>query len=440
MATTYARRAKEMTRSYSWPVQRRRYQQVVNRLLNSGVAVDGSLSEPLARTDSQDDRSLSVDVSPSPDASTLALWDELVQNLPGSDVAQLSVWAEVRRAADFEPLYLFARRDSELLGGALIMTRRLPLIGDVGYVPYGPVIAPDADRDVIIAAIAAALGRLAHRRMKMLFVQPPLDGEDISLELQRQGFRASHPEVEIAPSASLRLDLTRDEDELWAGLPKEARRRARSWPKQGVQVRRGTHEHVALLAELHAASARHQGFEPIPLDYLTTLYARLAPAGHAELFIGEINGKPVAVDLLTGCGGVLKGRLTGMDRDSEAPRLRVTAAVRWEAIRWAKANGYHWFDFGGIRRSAVAILENNSSDSSALTSSEAFKASFGGTPFRYPAPVEIISSPLVRAAYDLSFRWPAARHLVERTSHRLRAGSPLSIPRYSGTATTPPAQ
>jgi hypothetical protein len=70
----------------------------------------------------------------------------------------------------------------------------------------------------------------------------------------------------------------------------------------------------------------------------------------------------------------------------------------------------------------VSILEDERSDSSTLTSSEAFKASFGGTPFRYPTPVEIISSPVVRVGYDLARRWPVGRRLFERTSHRLRAG------------------
>jgi hypothetical protein len=111
----------------------------------------------------------------------------------------------------------------------------------------------------------------------MLFVQPPLGGDDISLELRRQGFRLSH--ANIAPAASLRLDLARDEDELRARLGKRLQRWTRRWPTRGVRVRRGTQDDVAFLARLHAATAQHQGFEPVPLDYLATLYRRLAPAG-----------------------------------------------------------------------------------------------------------------------------------------------------------------
>jgi lipid II:glycine glycyltransferase (peptidoglycan interpeptide bridge formation enzyme) len=407
LAMSYATRVKEIARPYSWPVQRERYWEVVDALL-----------DPIQSDEVCDcGESLSVTLTSRPDAAMLARWDELVDNVPGGDVNQLSAWSDIRRAAGFQPLYLLARRGDELVGGALVLWRKLPLIGAVGYVPYGPLISPETDRTPAIAALAAALRRLAHAKMRMLFVQPPLDGEDISRELRLRGFRRSH--AGIAPEASLRLDLARDEDDLRAGLSPDLRRRAKKWPTFGVRVRRGTKDDLPLFARLHAASAQSQGFEPIPLDYIATLYRRLAPTGHAELFIGELEGKPVVADLLTGCGGAFKLRLTGMDRDSEAGRAGVPAAVRWEAIRWAKANGYKWFDFGGIRDTSISTLVDKPPKSSPLPGDDAYKASFGGMPFRYATPVEMVSSPGVRVAYDLSLRWPVGRRLVTRASHHL---------------------
>jgi lipid II:glycine glycyltransferase (peptidoglycan interpeptide bridge formation enzyme) len=339
--------------------------------------------------------------------------------MPGSDVAQLSVWADVRRPAGFEPLYVLVRRGAELVGGALVMSRRLPLIGEVGYVPYGPVIVLDTDREPVIAVLVAALRRQAKRKMRMLFIQPPLGGDDVGLEFRRQGFRLS--QANIAPSASLRLDLAKDEDELFAGLRRTFQKKARRWPRQGVHVRRGTQEDVALLARLHATTAQHQGFTPMTPDYVTNLYRQLVSAGRAELFVGEVEGNPVCTKLFTSCGGVLKERLTGMDRDDATVRLGVPGAVLWGAILWAKANGYRWFDFGGIReKAATSILDREEPDLSGLTGGELYKYGFGGTAFRYPAPVELISPPAARVAYDLARRWTVGRRLVERI--RLRVG------------------
>jgi lipid II:glycine glycyltransferase (peptidoglycan interpeptide bridge formation enzyme) len=363
---------------------------------------------------------LTVTLNPTPETGELAAWDELVGTVPGSDVSQLSAWADVRRVAGFEPLYLFVRRGDELIGGALVLQRWVPVLGMVGYVPYGPLISPEVDGESLCAVLAVAMRRLARRTTRVLFIQPPLDGDHLSGELQRLGFRPSR--AGIAPTASLRLDLAQDEEMLRAGLRKRLRTWSRSWTKRGVQVRRGTQGDLVLFGRLHAASAQHQGFEPLPSDYVATLYSRLAADGHAELFIGEVDGTAVAARLYTGCGGVLKQRLIGMDRDSAAARLNVPAAVEWEAIRWAKANGYQWFDFGGIREAAVSMIENQRSDVSQLTSSEVFKNSFGGTPYRYPKPVELISSRVVRSGYDLAMRWPGGRRAVKHAAILLRSG------------------
>lgn len=438
LAESYAVRAKEVSQRFSWSVQRERYLAVVETLLDRTSDVCAVLpSDEKGRGSTAPDAAFLVSSSERPDRTKLAEWDHLVRSVAGSDVTQLSAWAEVRETAGFRPTYIFVECGEELHGGALVLRRRLPILGEIGYVPYGPVISAAADRTRVAAALAAALDRLARRKLKALIVQPPLEGGDLRLELERRGFRPS--QVEIAPAASFRLDLARPEAELWQAIPKEARRRARQWQQNGVRVRRGTLDDIAILARLHAASAQHHGFRAIPYDYMATLFSRLAPVGHAHLFVGEVQGEPVFADLLTGCGGVLKGRLTGMDRESPAGRLRVSAAVRWEAIKWAKANDYRWFDFGGLN-SGAAAAPGVGSGSTALTTSEAFKVSFGGAPVCYPAPVEIIPSPVVRFAYDLSRRWPTGQRLFERVSHRLRTEGfrPQGIPlmRSSGTAPT----
>ena len=368
---------------------------------------------------------LLVTVTQRPEAAALATWDALASSIPGGDVAQLSAWAEVRRGANFEPFYLLASRGHQIVGGALILKRKLPVLGALCYVPYGPLISPEADRAAVVAVLTDALRQFARRKVMLLFVQPPLDAHDLSAELQRRGFRPS--QAGIAPVASLRLDLTNDEDTLRAGLAKRLQTWTRRWPARGVHVRRGTQDDIPLFAALHAATAQHQGFPPFSVDYLDTLYGLLAPSGSAEVFIAEIDGRPVAARLYTACGGVLKLRLVGMSRDDEGAKLSVAAAVEWEAIRWAKAKGYRWFDFGGIREAAISAIAKEGPASSALTSPEAFKAKFGGTPFHYPTPVEIITPSAVRVTYDLSRRWPVTRRLIEQAARMLRTSRGLGV-------------
>ncbi|MGH3884732.1 MAG: hypothetical protein ACRDRC_15205, partial [Pseudonocardiaceae bacterium] len=144
-----------------------------------------------------------------PGPEVLLAWDLLVDRTPGTDVTQLSVWAGLRGRVGFSPLYLLAYRGAELVGGAQILTRQVPVLGGVGYLPYGPLVAPEvAAADNVRRALVDALAVLGRRRLRILFVQPPEGAQDTSDELLRRGFRPSS--AGIAPEGSIRIDLTAD--------------------------------------------------------------------------------------------------------------------------------------------------------------------------------------------------------------------------------------
>jgi lipid II:glycine glycyltransferase (peptidoglycan interpeptide bridge formation enzyme) len=365
---------------------------------------------------------VSVRLSTRPDPDTIHAWDHLVSHTPRSDVAQLSAWSAVRRQAGFVPRYVLARRAGRLVGGAMVLQRRLPVLGVVGYVPHGPVIAPDPGRAAVSHAVSTALADLGRRHLSGLFIQPPEGAEDISDHLLRLGFRPSV--AGIAPAASIRIDLTRDVEDLRNGLSSSNRRRTRTWADRGVAVRLGSERDLPLVTDLLACTAAHQQFDPPSLDYLRTLDQELDRGDHVQIFIAELDGVAVVAHLFTGCGGVLTSRLTGMQRDDPVKKSGAAAAVIWHAILWAKTNGYHTFDFGGIQVNAVDMIRNGQAGHArGLTGPEMFKASFGGQPFRYPPAVELLSSLLLRTGYDLSRHSELGGKLVATAKRLMRGGT-----------------
>ncbi len=361
---------------------------------------------------------------PGPEA--LHAWDLLVDRTPGTDVTQLSVWAGLRGRVGFTPLYLLAYQGGELVGGAQILTRRFPVLGSVGYLPYGPLLAPGAPgADGIRRALVDALVVLNRRRLRILFIQPPEGGQDTSDELLRRGFRPSA--AGIAPQGSIRIDLTADLAEIRSRFGKRLKSWTNRWESRGVTVRPATVQDVPLLAELMAGSAQHQGYTPLPLDYMTALYRELDATGHVVMFVGEVDGVPVAADLMTGCGDMVRGRLSGFDRSGEAMRLSVPAAIRWELIKWTKAQGYRWFDFGGLRPETLAALLDSTTPNTGkrpstdtLPTADQPKITFGGTAFRYPTPVEMIRPAVLRAGYDLVWQSAAGRRVFSELKSLLR--------------------
>jgi hypothetical protein len=184
-------------------------------------------------------------------------------------------------------------------------------------------------------------------------------------------------------------------------------------------VRRGTDQDLGLLIDLIGHSADHQGYEPLSGDYLRALFRLLAPSGHVVLFIGEVGRVPMAAELYTACGDMLRLRLRGLDRTGQAARLSVPAAITWEAMRWAKAQGLRWFDFGGLRAATLRALVDGAPGTE-QPNVDRFKTSFGGTAYRCPSPVEMIHPAILRASYDLTRRWPAGRQLLTRATRMAR--------------------
>lgn len=365
-----------------------------------------------------------------PDHAALRAWDQLVDAIPGNDVSQLHAWSRVRGMAGFEPLHVFAHREGTLVGGAQILFRRLPLLGAIGYVSYGPVLAVQGpERAHVLSLLGRALTDLGRRHLKVLFVQPPEGADDLGPVLLRGGFRPST--AGIAPVGSVRVDLRASEEELRKKLRNRRLRRlakTRGGEAKGVRLRIGDAQDVSILVELMGSTAARQGFEPMSADYLRTMYQELAQLGHAALFIGEIDGVPVASHLYTACGDTFKFRLTGFDRERDVARVGVPGVLHWEALLWAKDHGYRWFDLGGLNEASLRAVLDGDGDRGAIPTHDRFKLTFGGTPYRYPPAVELISSPWVRSVLDLGRHWPVGERLLAKAGRALRGGGNRPAP------------
>src|SRR5262249_21368696 len=147
-------------------------------------------------------------------------------------VLQSSAWARIREQQGWRAEYV---RVGDPLPVALVLWRRVPLLGQMGYAPRGPIVGPD-DRDGLAHALAV-LARLARERGAGLL---KVDSElaDVAGQLAHAGF-VRGPDVQPV-LATLVLDLAPELDQVMASLEKDTRWSVRQSEKRGVAIRTAT--------------------------------------------------------------------------------------------------------------------------------------------------------------------------------------------------------
>lgn len=326
---------------------------------------------------------------PAPPAS----WDAFVASAPGGDLIQSTGWAAAKHPLGFEAHRMMVRDDDgRIVGGAQLLLRRLGPIGAVGYIARGPLLLAGADdrSAPVLAEIERAARRLAVRH---LIVQPPAGGGAMVEALAARGYTADA--LEVAPGATLMLDLTADAGRLLADMSSSARRSIRQAERRGVVVRYGGEADLPDFLRLHAATAARRGFAPMSMAYLRHHWRALHARDGVRLIFACHEGTAFAAVWLTAFADTVTARLSGWT--GEWPHLHGSAACEWEAIRWAKQAGYRLYDFGGVDRAfAQAMLAGEPLPETMLRSPSGYKASFGGRAELYPGAWQRTPNPFVR--------------------------------------------
>jgi hypothetical protein len=89
-------------------------------------------------------------------------------------------------------------------------------------------------------------------------------------------------------------------------------------------------------------------------------------------------------------------------------------------MKWAKANGFAEFDLGGLSASTAAVVARDGFSCPDLDGAARFKLGFGGRLHHYPQAVELISSPVLRRAYDILGSGSAGRVVLDKARQWMR--------------------
>ncbi|MCC7449162.1 MAG: peptidoglycan bridge formation glycyltransferase FemA/FemB family protein [Anaerolineae bacterium] len=333
-------------------------------------------------------------------------WNTTIQNLPYAHILQTAEWGDFKqRSTGWTPDHILVRDQfDKVIGGALVLIRQIGPLA-VMYVPKGPML--DYADSSVLDQMLAQLERLARRKRAIwLKIDPDviagtgvlgeldaadqLVGQNVMAALKRRGWRYSDSQVQFRNT--ILIDLTRSEDELLAAMGQGKRRKVRYGPKHGVTVRAGTVDDLPLLYKLYAETGKRDGFITRPYDYYADEWGMMLRAGLAHALIAEVKGTAVAHVILFHFGRKCWYFYGASVSDNEARKLMPTDLLQWEAMHWAKAQGYTTYDMWGA--------PNTFTESDPMWGVYQFKRDFGGTVARYIGAWDYVPFPPLYALYS----------------------------------------
>lgn len=296
------------------------------------------------------------------------------QLIPTGLVHQTAFWGRVsQRIGHRAEAYDLAADATAPAGDFLVV--RTPLSEDVdcAYVPFGPELAPDAERvGVFLERLSHQLRPLLGRRCAFVrwdlpwtsvharepgdftaegaWVGPPsAQARELRMNIGTEERNLWKAPRDLLPPDSVLIDLTASEEVMLARMHHKTRYNVRLAARRGVEIALGTVADLPAWYELYLETmARHQ-LTPLPLEHFRAMLEET----------GEGSTSPVQTRLLLAkhATHVIAGMLIALAppratylygaSSSEHRHLMGSAALQWAAMRAGKAHGCIDYDLLG---------------------------------------------------------------------------------------------
>ncbi len=322
-------------------------------------------------------------------------WDEFVTSLPNGHHVQTSLWGQVKATTGWQAVRIKVLDQEKIIGGVQVLFRRIPLFGGYGYVTKGPLLK--SSDPTLLELVLSEVGKLIKKvHWQYITIQPPNDGQSLEPQLLKAGFKPSR--VELAPTASILIDLTVESPEILAQMKRQTRQNIARSEREGMTVREGTRDDLHTLYELNTSTSRRQDFIPFPETYFYKMWDVFEQCGYIKLLLSEYGGESISALLLIPFGNTVIAKVLGWS--GLFPERRPNEAVFWAAIQWSKAHGYRYFDLEGLDPDgARTVLDGQPLPEPLKKKPDFFKYGFGGKVTLYPCAFERIPNPVLQWGY-----------------------------------------
>ena len=162
-----------------------------------------------------------------------------------------------------------------------------------------------------------------------------------------------------------------------------------------------------------------QGFTPDSEAYYAEMMRILSPHGYFKLFLAEYEGEVVSCMLAVPFGDTIiykRGAWSGIHGEK-----RPNEAMHWAAIRWAKEQGYRYYDFDGMEPLVARLaLAGEPIPHNMIETVTRFKLGFNGLIVLRPGVYEYVYNPILRWGYNSVYPRISNSPRLKKIFHQLR--------------------
>ncbi len=313
-------------------------------------------------------------------------WDDFVASRSGH-ILQSSAWGELKSKFGWSVHRLALAGAEEMIAGAQILFRRLPLGLCFAYIPRGPVADFNEAHTVEFLFNTIFAVAKSHNAFALKIEPNTWHFEPLTFNLR--------PSTTIQPCTTLHLDLTRDLDAILAQMKPKWRYNIRLAERKGITVRAGSVDDLPTFYRLMQITSMRDKFAIHSADYYRTAFELFTARDYARLFVAEYAGEPLAMIFVTAFGGEAI-YLYGASSNAHRERMP-NHALHWAAIQWAKARGCTRYDLWGLGATTEA-------DEQTAHGLYQFKQGFGGKLVQYAGGYDAVFSRWKYALYELAVK------------------------------------
>jgi lipid II:glycine glycyltransferase (peptidoglycan interpeptide bridge formation enzyme) len=296
-------------------------------------------------------------------------WNDFVGARAHAEFLQSWEWGEFQEKVEGKVVRFIVEDNEKIIAAGMLIKKSLPLKMNYFYCPRGIVLNEKLKikNEKLFDFLFAEIKNIA-KKEKVIFLRfEPRKFENRKSEI------VIRKSIDIQPSKTIMLDLSKSEEVLLATMHQKTRYNIRLAEKKGVNIVEAGKDGFTDFWNLMEKTSGRDGFTSHQKDYYEKLL-QTAPEKF-KLFTAVYQEKVIAAGIFSFFGDTatyLFGASDNEQRGVMAPYL-----LQWEIIKKAKAAGCKYYDFFGI-------------DEKKWPGVTRFKHGFSGEEIKYPGTFDMI--------------------------------------------------